>query len=196
LNAVLHHGDLHIGKGEDMGTTRFKRVFYPILILLLVSILVMAEKPSTLILAKSRKSAPDFTLRDSAGTAVKLSDYRGMIVLLDFWATWCHGCMTEIPWYIEFQKKYRARGLMVIGVSMDDDGWKSVKPFIAEHDVNYPVVIGNENLAKQYAVEQMPVTLLIDETGRIAESHSGVVNKEAFEADIRTLLSAVTNRPR
>jgi thioredoxin-related protein len=62
--------------------------------------------------------------------------------------------------------------------------------------VNYPVVIGNENLAKQYAVEQMPVTLLIDETGRIAESHSGVVNKEAFEADIRTLLSAVTNRPR
>jgi peroxiredoxin len=170
--------------------------FTAIAVLALVAIFAIAEKPSTLILAKSRKSAPDFTLRDSAGTAVRLSDYRGKIVLLDFWATWCHGCMTEIPWYVEFQKKYKERGLVVIGVSMDGDGWKSVKPFVAEHDVNYPVVIGNESLAKQYAVEQMPVTLLIDETGRIAESHSGVVNKEAFEADIRTLLSAVTNRPR
>jgi len=102
--------------------------------------------------------------------------------------------MTEIPWYIEFQKEYRNRGLVVLGVSMDDDGWKSVKPFIAEHRVNYPVVIGNENLAKQYNVEQMPVTLLIDEQGKIAESHSGVVDKHAFEADIRTLLGDNTRK--
>jgi cytochrome c biogenesis protein CcmG/thiol:disulfide interchange protein DsbE len=96
--------------------------------------------------------------------------------------------MTEIPWYIEFQKEYGDRGLVVLGVSMDEEGWKSVKPFIAEHKVNYPIVIGNENLAKQYDVEQMPVTLLIDKQGKIAESHSGVVDKHAFETDIRTLL--------
>jgi len=99
--------------------------------------------------------------------------------------------MTEIPWYIEFQQKYKERGFAAIGVSMDDDGWKSVKPFMVEHKINYPIVIGNEGLAKQYMVEQMPVTLLIDEQGRIAESYSGVIDKAAFEADIRALLDAL-----
>jgi len=155
---------------------------------LMFTIRAVSENLASLIVASSRKTAPDFTLQDSSGTPIKLSGYRGTIVVLDFWATWCHGCMTEIPWYIEFQKEYGDRGLVVLGVSMDEEGWKSVKPFIAEHKVNYPIVIGNENLAKQYDVEQMPVTLLIDKQGKIAESHSGVVDKHAFETDIRTLL--------
>jgi peroxiredoxin len=152
--------------------------------------LAVPEKTPSLTIANSRKTAPDFSLQDSTGAQVKLSAYRGKIVLLDFWATWCHGCMTEIPWYIEFQQKYKERGLLAIGVSMDDDGWKSVKPFMLGHKVNYPIVIGDEKLAKQYSVERMPVTLLIDEQGRIAESHSGVIDKGAFEADIRVLLDA------
>src|ERR1700688_4727788 len=90
--------------------------------------------------------APDFTLKDSAGSPVKLSAYKGKVVLLDFWATWCTGCKVEIPWYVEFQNKYRNDGLVAIGVSMDDDGWKSVKPFLAQHPISYPVVIGDLNL--------------------------------------------------
>jgi peroxiredoxin len=135
-----------------------------------------------------RKAAPNFTLSDSKGASVSLSDYKGKVVLLDFWATWCHGCKTEIPWYMEFQKKYKDKGLSVIGVSMDEDGWKSVKPFIEEQKMNYAVVIGNEALAKLYAVDALPVTLLIDRGGKIAVTHAGLVEKDAFENEIRALL--------
>ena len=158
------------------------------------TLFAFSEKPPGLTPANSRKSAIDFTLQDATGAPIRLSDYKGKIVLLDFWATWCHGCETEIPWYMEFQNKYKGRGLSVVGISMDDDGWKSVKPFITEHKVNYTVLIGNENLAKQYAVEQMPVTLLIDQDGRVAESHTGVVDRNAFEADIRTLLDEAKSK--
>ena len=138
--------------------------------------------------ADSRKAAPDFTLTDANGSAFKLSQFKGDVVLVDFWATWCHGCKTEIPWYVEFQGKYKNQGLSVIGISMDDDGWKSVRPFLREHNVNYLIGIGTEALGKQYDVVSMPVTLLIDRQGRIAESHSGMVDKAAFEQDIQELL--------
>jgi cytochrome c biogenesis protein CcmG/thiol:disulfide interchange protein DsbE len=132
--------------------------------------------------------APDFSLADPNGALIRLSAYRGKVVLLDFWATWCGGCKTEIPWYVEFQDKYRDAGLYAIGVSMDADGWKSVKPFLAEHKLNYPVVIGNDDLGEQFGVINMPLTLLIDRNGKIAESHGGVVDKDNFEAKIRSLL--------
>src|SRR5215467_3295375 len=77
-----------------------------------------------------RKPAPEFRLTDSSEKTVTLKQYRGKVVLLDFWATWCHGCKEEIPWFAEFQKKYGNQGLRVIGVSLDDAGWKVVKPFI------------------------------------------------------------------
>jgi peroxiredoxin len=136
-----------------------------------------------------RKAAPSFSLEDAQGKLVKLSDLRGKVVLLDFWATWCHGCKTEIPWFMEFHKKYVSDGLAVIGVSMDEDGWKSVKPFVTEWKIPYPIVVGNEELGKVYSVESMPVTLLIDREGRIAQFHAGVVERESFEKEIKDLLS-------
>jgi peroxiredoxin len=122
-------------------------------------------------------------------SSVPLSRYKGKVVLLNFWATTCGGCKVEIPWFIEFQTRYKSRGLVVIGVSMDDDGWKSVRPFMKEKKINYPVVAGNEELARHYGVvEALPKTLLIGRDGKIATSYTGVVDKEACETEIRTLL--------
>jgi peroxiredoxin len=133
--------------------------------------------------------APDFSLSDSTGSPVKLSAYKGKVVLLDFWATWCGGCKVEIPWYMEFQNKYRNDGLAAIGVSMDENGWKSVKPFLEENKLNYPVVIANQGLSSRYGgLTSLPMTLLIDRNGKIAESHAGMVDKDAFEKKIKTLL--------
>ena len=90
---------------------------------------------------------------------------------------------------MEFQDKYRNDGLAAIGVSMDDDGWKSVKPFLEEHKLNYPVVIADQDLATRYGgLPSLPMTLLIDRSGKIAESHVGIVDKDAFENKIKTLL--------
>jgi peroxiredoxin len=89
---------------------------------------------------------------------------------------------------MEFQDKYRARGFAVIGVSMDEDGWKSVRPFVEKNPFNYPIVVGNEAMAKPYGLESMPMTLLIDRKGRIAASHTGVVDKNSFEKEIVDLL--------
>ena len=136
----------------------------------------------------TRKPAPTFTLSDSKGVPVSLANYKGKVVLLNFWATWCHGCVQEMPWFIEFQDKYRSNGLAVIGLSMDEDGWKAVTPFVKEKKVNYPVFIANQNLADQFGLAAMPMTLLIDRDGNIATKYEGVVDREACEKQIRSLL--------
>jgi len=111
-------------------------------------------------------------------------------VLLDFWATWCTGCKVEIPWFMEFEKKYRGRGLSAIGVAVDDEGWRTVKIYLAEHPITYPVVLGDMDIMeKKFGLPaSLPVTLLIDRNGRVASAHAGLVEREKFDADIRQLL--------
>jgi len=112
---------------------------------------------------KNRKPAADFTLRDANGAAVKLSDYRGKVVLLNFWATWCGPCTLEIPWFIEFEQQYKTQGFAVVGVSMDEDGWNAIKPYVAAHKMNYRVLLGDDSVSQLYGgVDSLPTTFLSD----------------------------------
>jgi peroxiredoxin len=136
----------------------------------------------------ARQVAPDFRLRDADGKEVTLARLKGKVVLVNFWATWCHGCQTEIPWLIEFQRRYRDRGFVVVGVSLDDDGWKSVGPWLKEKNVNYPIVVGTPALGKEYGLDGMPLTVLVDQQGRVADTHPGLIIREETDQQIRTLL--------
>lgn len=135
-----------------------------------------------------RAVAPEFALTDANGTAMKLADYRGRVVMLNFWATWCTGCKLELPWLSEFQQRYGSRGLVSIGVALDDEGWAAIRPYLADHPVTYPVVAGGWNVAERYAVSGLPLTLLVDRQGRIAASHLGIIDRGAWEAEIQRVL--------
>jgi peroxiredoxin len=143
---------------------------------------------------KERHHAPDFALKDGDGKLVHLSDYRGRVVLLDFWATWCGPCKIEIPWFEDFQRKNQERGFAVLGVSMDDEGWQVIKPFATSAKMNYRVLIGNDQTAQLYGgIDALPTTFLIDREGRIAAVHVGLVDRKEFENGIEQLLQAPAN---
>ena len=139
---------------------------------------------------KDRKPAADFTLRDANGTAVKLSDYRGKVVLLNFWATWCGPCTLEIPWFIEFEQQYKTQGFAVVGVSMDEEGWNAIKPYMAAHKMNYRVLLGDDSVSQLYGgVDSLPTTFLIDRKGRVAfPPHIGLAGKNEYLKEIQSLL--------
>jgi cytochrome c biogenesis protein CcmG/thiol:disulfide interchange protein DsbE len=137
----------------------------------------------------NRKPAQDFALRDSRGNLVRLSDYRGKVVLLNFWATWCGPCKAEIPWFVEFESKYKSQGFAVLGVSMDEDGWKIVQPFIEMMRVNYPMMLGDDALGSKYGgIDSLPETFLIDRKGRVAAKQTGLTDKTIYREQIMKLL--------
>ena len=136
----------------------------------------------------ARPPALNFTLRKATGKLARLADFKGKVLLLDFWATWCTGCKQEIPWFMEFQTKYKSQGLTSLGVAMDEEGWPVVTPFLKQHPITYPIVVHDEVFDKMFPITALPVTLLIDRQGRVADSHAGVVDKDAWEAEIQALL--------
>ena len=147
--------------------------------------------------ANERKPTPDFNLKDATGANVKLSDYKGKVVLLNFWATWCGPCKVEIPWFMDFQKTYKDRDFAVVGVSMDEDGWDAVKPYVEEKKMNYRVVLGNDQVSTLFGnVDSLPTTIVIDREGRIASMHVGLVAKATYQKEIEKLLEAPKDVPK
>jgi cytochrome c biogenesis protein CcmG/thiol:disulfide interchange protein DsbE len=141
---------------------------------------------------KEGEPAPDFELKDADGKIVKLSDYKGKVVLLNFWATWCPPCKVEIPWFVDFERAYRDKGFAVLGVSFDEDGWEAVKPYLAASKINYRIVVGDEKVDKAYGgsegVASLPMSYMIGRDGKIASVHVGLVPKKDYEDDIQKLL--------
>ena len=134
--------------------------------------------------------APAFSLTDITGKPLKLSDYQGKVVLLDFWATWCGPCRIEIPGFIELQKRYAAQGFTMIGISMDDSP-EPVVDFYKQMQMNYPVAVGNDRLGELYGgMPGLPTTFVIGRDGRIYAKHEGAYDPSVFEAEIKVLLAA------
>jgi len=136
------------------------------------------------------KSAPGWELTDLAGKTVRSSDFKGKVVILDFWATWCPPCRAEIPGFIELQKKYQAQGLAVVGVSVDQAGVDSIRSFVQKQGINYPVVLADEKIETAYGgIEGLPTTFIIDRAGRIVKQHLGFTEKAVIEMEIKPLLN-------
>jgi peroxiredoxin len=132
----------------------------------------------------------EFTLNDLDDKGVRLSDYRGKVILLDFWATWCGPCKIEIPNFIELQNQYGPRGLQVLGVSVDDT-LDLLRPYAAEMKMNYPVLqgLGHDDMMEAFGpIAGVPTTMLISRDGKICSKHFGYTEKDAFENDIKALL--------
>jgi peroxiredoxin len=145
-----------------------------------------------------RKIAPAFHLVGTDGKPIQVSDYRGKVVLLNFWATKCGGCILEIPSFIEMQQIYAQKGFTAVGISADipylglkspSEAWQLVRPFIASHKVNYPILMGDDATIDAYGFPSYPATYLIDRSGHIAATYVGVVSKDDVEANIKKLLA-------
>ena len=143
-----------------------------------------------IIAADARKPAPRWKLPSMTGGSKQLGDYKGKVVLLNFWATWCAPCKQEIPWFSEFYDKYKADGLEVVGISVDEKGWKVVKPYVDDksNGINYTILHDNVDLTVLYKIQLMPKTVLIDRDGKVAAIHNGIVEKDDFEKEIKTVL--------
>ncbi len=148
--------------------------------------------------APDAKSAPEVTFKDLNGKDATLAQYKGKVVLVNFWATWCDPCYIEIPWLIEMQQKYEAKGFTVLGISMDEEGKAAVDPFLAKErfnvngeklPMNYPIVIGNDEVADKFGgLLGYPTSFLISRDGKIVKKVQGLISYEEFTKAIEAQL--------
>ena len=140
--------------------------------------------------ADAKPANLDFTLKDVEGKDVLLQSFKGKVIVLDFWATWCGPCKVEIPHFIEFQEKYGQKGLQVVGISVDDPVDK-LAPYVKEMGMNYPVLqgLGHDAVQDAYGpILGIPVSVLISRDGKVCATHTGLTGKDVFEKEIQSLL--------
>ena len=165
------------------------KIFKPLILLtgLVAALLVSpanlrAEENISLV----NQAAPAWKLKDLDGKEVSFAQFKGKVVVIDFWATWCGPCKLEIPGYIELQKKYAKDGLVIIGISIDQDGPKRVKKFVAQNGMNYTMVMGDDKIMATFGnFTMIPTTFLINREGRIVHQKSGTWDHAAYEAVVK-----------
>ena len=136
------------------------------------------------------------TLKDMNGRDVTLSSYKGKVILLNLWATWCGPCKIEIPGFVELYKQYQPRGLVILGLSVDDTVAK-LKPFIAKLKVNYPILLGEgrKDVDKAYPWQGLPVTFVIGRDGTLCHEHTGLATRDQIEEIVKGLLGTAPKTP-
>jgi peroxiredoxin len=140
-------------------------------------------------LAQKGKKAPDFAYSTADGNKIQLSKLKGKVVVVNFWATWCGPCRAEIPGFLDVYTKYKSRGLEIVGISLDEEGWKVVTPFVNRYKINYPVVIGDGKVARDYGnIDAIPTSFIVDKSGNIVDHHIGYLSKQDLEKRIQSLL--------
>jgi cytochrome c biogenesis protein CcmG/thiol:disulfide interchange protein DsbE len=139
--------------------------------------------------SKDDDKAPNFALKSVKGKTVKLSDYKGKIVIIDFWATWCPPCRKGIPDLVAIQKEFK-KSVVVIGISLDGDKTiKDVPDFVKNYKINYPVVYGNDQVTIDYGgIRSIPTSFIVDKKGNVVDSHIGLVDKDVYVKKIKELL--------
>jgi cytochrome c biogenesis protein CcmG/thiol:disulfide interchange protein DsbE len=154
------------------------------------------KRPNTALVGDVRGvQAPDFDLVTLDGRKVKLSDYRGKAVILNFWATWCAPCKVEMPWFVDLQNHYGKEGLTILGIAMDDSDPQKIAQFASEMGVNYPVLLGTNKISEAYGeVEYLPTTFYIDRQGKIVGKVAGLIGKAEIERDARKALDSDSGR--
>jgi cytochrome c biogenesis protein CcmG/thiol:disulfide interchange protein DsbE len=187
---------------ETRAATRSKVLLGAVLAVVIVAILYSVNRywiaPAVRIQAKSTGEhplAPPFSLTDISGNKLSLNDYKGKVVMLDFWATWCGPCRIEIPGFVELQNRYGREGFAVIGISMDD-GADPVVDFYRQFKMNYRVALGDDRVTELYGgVLGLPTTFLIGRDGRIYRKHVGAADPALFEQEIKELLAMQPGDP-
>ncbi len=155
---------------------------------LVVMALVLGCTKSEVSNAAPSTAASDFTLQDLQGNKVKLSDFKGRPVLIDFWATWCPPCRESVPGIEKIYKNYSGKGLVVLAISLDYGGWDGVKSFVAEHGITYTVLKGDEDVASKYNVHTIPMVIILNKNGKIYKRFLGLGEDDTLEKDIKDVL--------
>ncbi len=137
------------------------------------------------------KRAPDFTLKTMEGKNFTLSEHRGKVIVLNFWATWCGPCRKEIPDFIELHQEMKNDGVIFAGISLDKEGWEKVRPYANNMGINYPVMVDNGKVSRQYGpIRVIPTTLIINKKGQVEYVAPGMLTKEK----LKPILSKLANR--